>query len=278
MPELPEVETVCRVLRAGLVGAEVRSVTLRRADIVTGRAGRADLLAGATVTGVRRRGKSFALVARAGERDRLLGVHLGMTGQMLLLPKGTRPPTRALDPHTHAVWRLGGDKGWLVFRDPRRFGGLWTFGSSAELDRHWESLGPDALSDGAAGALERARASRSPIKARLLDQRLVAGIGNIYADEALFEAKLSPLRVAATLTDREVAALAGAVRSVLTKAVEARGSTLRDYRDPLGEAGGFVASHRVYGRAGLACVECGRTLASGTVGQRTTVWCPRCQR
>lgn len=278
MPELPEVETVCRVLRSRVVGARVDSVSLRRRDVVTGRAGRADLLAGSEVAEVRRHGKCFALIARdASGHARALGVHLGMSGQVLLLDHGARAPRRSADPHAHAVWRLADGRGSVVFRDPRRFGGLWTFPSVEALEAHWSLLGPDALSAQAEKALDRARSSAAPIKARLLDQRLIAGVGNIYADEALFEAKIGPHRPGRSLADAEVAALGIALRGVLGRAVRARGSTLRDYRDPLGEAGGFVVSHRVYGRGGKPCTECGGTLHTGLIAQRTTVWCPACQ-
>ena len=145
------------------------------------------------------------------------------------------------------------------------------------LARHWAALGPDAMDPDATDALVRLRGSRSPVKARLLDQALIAGVGNIYADEALFRAGVRPTRPGRSLSEREVRAIAEALRTVMASAIEARGSTLRDYRDPEGEPGAFALSHAVYGRGGTPCSRCASTLLVARVAQRTTVWCPRCQ-
>lgn len=293
MPELPEVETLRRSLEPRLVGRRIVRATLHRRDVLVlpgdpeggfsrARAGarpvrfRArDLLAGARVTGLVRRGKQLGVVGRVDPGDQpALCVHLGMSGRLLWAPAGARP---ALVDHVHASWRLD-DGSRLVFRDPRRFGGLWAFASVGELERaRWGRLGPDALGVTARALAGALAGSRRAIKGALLDQGVVAGVGNIYADEALFAAAIDPRREAGSLDPDQTQALARQLRRVLRRAVRARGSTLRDYVDAEGRAGAFQLSHAVYGRAGQACRSCGGVLESGLVAQRTTVWCPACQ-
>ncbi|MEO1008829.1 MAG: bifunctional DNA-formamidopyrimidine glycosylase/DNA-(apurinic or apyrimidinic site) lyase [Planctomycetota bacterium] len=285
MPELPEVETLRRSLEPHLVGRTVAAATLHRRDIAVApgdppggfarqrtparprRLARDQMLAGAVIAGLERRGKQLAIIATDG---RAIRVHLGMSGQLLRAARAGRLP----GDHVHATWRLD-DGGRLVFRDPRRFGGLWLVDAGGE--RFDAALGPDALAIGAAELRAALDGARRPIKAALLDQRVLAGVGNIYADESLFAARIHPRAIAAALDPPRISALAAAIRRTLASAVRARGSSIRDYRDPSGEPGGFQARHRVYGRAGLACHGCGRMLASDLVAQRTTVWCPGCQ-
>lgn len=301
MPELPEVETIRRTLLPRIVGARIIACDLRRRDILVapgdpaGGFSRqrtrikstpaplipADLLEGSVIDDVLRRGKQLALVGRPTKRDpaRALVVQLGMSGQLFM---DTDPPTPST--HVHAVWTVQSTgkprtRNWsLIFRDPRRFGGLRIFRTLADLETHWSALGPDGL-DLTASDLHRAtRDSARPIKALLLDQCAVAGIGNIYADEALFRAGIRPSRRADRLKESQTALLAAAIRGVLAEAVEARGSTLRDYRDAEGREGGFRVRHAVYGRGGKPCTRCGTKLREAVLGQRTTVWCPRCQQ
>lgn len=279
MPELPEVETVRRSLEPRLLGRTVRTVNIRRSDIVEAfslRAGRAHsaavtpaaLLAGGFVDRLERLGKQIAIIARDG---RALCVHLGMTGRLTWSRE-----TPAPEKHRHLVWTL--DAGWLTFDDPRRFGGVWAYPTFDLLRQHrWASLGPDALTISPAQLAEVLQGGRTSIKAALLDQTRLAGVGNIYADEALFLAHIAPRRLAGRLAPPEVAALAAAVTSTLRDAVAARGSTLRDYRDGEGERGSGTALHRVYGRGGKPCLVCGTPLRQATIAQRTTVWCPQCQ-
>lgn len=167
----------------------------------------------------------------------------------------------------------------MVFRDARRFGGIWTCASVEDLlSRRWGSLGPDALgvTDAELGAAMAG--SARAVKAVLLDQGAIAGVGNIYADEALFAAGVHPTREAGGLTGREVARVAAEVRRVLAEAVEGGGSTIRDFAGPEGASGSYQGRHAVYGRGGERCARCGRTrLAEITVAQRTTVYCPVCQ-
>jgi len=190
---------------------------------------------------------------------------------LLWAPAGGRLPTD----HVHATWRLD-DRSRLVFRDPRRFGGLWAFPSRDELPP-WKGLGPDALELAPGDWAKLFARARRPIKAALLDQGLVAGVGNIYADEALHQAGIHPGATASELSEAQALALGAAVGCLLALALQAGGSTLRDYRGAEGQPGAFQLQHRVYGRAGQPCLACGRTLRVGLLGQRTTVWCDRCQ-
>lgn len=270
MPELPEVETVRRSLTPHLVGQTIATATARRADVVSGDRSPAALLQGETVDRLDRRGKQLAVVARTG---RVLLIQLGMSGQVLVAPSNKPLPT-----HVHALWTIKGRKSSVLFRDPRRFGGLTTLSTVEDLHRAWDALGPDALSATGTDLWNGVHASNRSIKAALLDQRVVAGVGNIYADESLFEAGIHPAANCRRLSRPRIARLAAAVVAVLARAVKARGSTLRDYRDADGESGGFAISHRVYGRAGRPCTRCGKTLKKTAVAQRTTVYCPACQK
>ncbi|TVQ62093.1 MAG: bifunctional DNA-formamidopyrimidine glycosylase/DNA-(apurinic or apyrimidinic site) lyase [Phycisphaerales bacterium] len=289
MPELPEVERVRATLEPGLVGRTVASVAVHRRDVVVApgdppggfsrqrsaqpprpvRLDRSLLLRGERITGVLRRGKQLAIVSET----RAVVVHLGMTGQLRLLAPGVRLTPAG---HVHVRWTLA-DASALLFRDPRRFGGVWALTGRAELAARWGELGPDAIGitpDELASAFAGVRAS---LKVALLDQRRLAGLGNIYADEAAFDARLHPARLAGSLSGAEVARLASSIRGTLTRALAAGGSTLRDYADAEGRSGRAQLEHRVYGRAGQACRRCRGVLASGVLAQRTTVWCPRCQ-
>ncbi len=298
MPELPEVETVRRTLAAEVVGRTFRGVTVRRRDVIAteldpaggfsrvrggaelvtprpARVPKAALLVGDRVVDVLRRGKQLAMVGASG---RAVAVHLGMSGQLLVAGAGERLKEASWgDAHDHVVWRLD-DGGRLVFRDPRRFGGLKTSPSVEHLrNERWSALGPDALEATCEGLQERAGASARAVKAVLLDQTVLAGVGNIYADEALFRARVNPARLARELDREAWARLALHVRGVLVEAIRAGGSTLRDYTDARGHAGTFKASHAVYGRGGEPCLACGAVLESALLAQRTTVWCHACQ-
>ena len=288
MPELPEVEHLRRTLARSLIGRRVTRVSLVRRDVVArpsdppggfSRSNRrpasrtvppAELLSRQRIADVLRHGKQLAILADTG---RAVGVHLGMSGNLLLLPPRSRAPTE----HVHAAWSLD-DRSRLLFRDPRRFGGLWTFPSLNDLRaRRWRPLGPDALSITPRSLHARlARTSRC-VKAALLDQHLIAGVGNIYADEALFLARIAPHRRADHTTPDDASCLARALRRVLRDAIRAGGSTLRDYTDASGTPGTFQRRHHVYARAGLPCTRCRAPLAAAQIAQRTTVWCPRCQ-
>ena len=282
MPELPEVEHVRRSLRGPVIGAQVQRVIIRRADVAwSGRAGRpasaVELLDGARISAIHRHGKQLGIVAEDG---RAMCVQLGMTGGMLVPPNAQA--VAALD-HAHVIWELNHHAHeragrFLVFRDPRRFGGITCYPSLLALRRErWNRLGPDALRINAGALAAAVAGSRRAVKCVLLDQKLIAGVGNIYADEALFRAGVSPRRRASLLRPPDIERLSEAIRTVLAAAVNAGGSTIRDYRDSSGQSGTFQSRHLVYGRAGLACTACGSTLRKLVVAQRTTVMCPRCQ-
>jgi formamidopyrimidine-DNA glycosylase len=279
MPELPEVETVMRGLRQRLEGRTIVTVTANRPDLRWPMPpGLQKRLTGARVTGFRRRGK-YILMRLSGGDSVLL--HLGMSGRMVLTPVRPNQPT----PHEHLV--LETDDGWRMgFVDPRRFGSVDLVPTRKE-DTHklLAGLGPEPLETSFSPArLSAALAGkRTPIKAALLDQKVVAGLGNIYVSEALFRALLSPLRSAHTVPGTRAARLVPAIKDTLNEAIAAGGSSLRDYVQPDGELGYFQHAWKVYGREGEACERCpGRPACPGirriTQSARSTFYCPRTQR
>ena len=280
MPELPEIDHLRCSLEAVLAGAIIEKVSIARPDVVRNidhrhvspRILRHKLLLGERLACLERHGKELAILSESG---RLLCVHLGMSGQLLYCPPGRRLERRD---HVHCQWCLGPGRGRLVFRDPRRFGGLWAFASRAELvEARWGRLGPDALTISAPTLRRRLGRTRRALKVALLDQRLLAGIGNIYADEMLFAAGIHPLAPAADLNAAACRDLAAACRRILRSAAAAGGSTIRDYLDGHGRTGAYTLRHRVYGRAGQPCLRCGRPLTEIRLGQRATVFCSSCQ-
>lgn len=283
MPELPEAESIRAALAELTLGAAVASVSCRRREVVSLHETplRRSLLVGCRVRAVHRHGKQLAIVGERlgthGEEDAgAIRIRLGMSGQ-LLLAEG-QPP---FEPHEHLRWRLefeDGRRRLLRFIDPRRFGGIDTFASLASLrQRCWSSLGPDAASASAETLRKACRGRRRPIKAVLLDQAIIAGIGNIYADESLHRAGIHPATAAAALDRREASRLADAIGQVLHAAIRAGGSTLRDHRHPLGDPGSFQHAHRVYGRAGSPCRACGSPVERIVLAGRGTHFCPACQ-
>ncbi|HUY08570.1 MAG TPA: bifunctional DNA-formamidopyrimidine glycosylase/DNA-(apurinic or apyrimidinic site) lyase [Candidatus Dormibacteraeota bacterium] len=274
MPELPEVETIVRDLRPQLVGR-----TFTRADLVRESVLRFSEPAsfrvrteGRRIGSVHRRGKFIHLGLNGGDD---LVVHLGMTGTLTLQ---SLDEPRAV--HTHLVLDLD-DQRQLRYRDPRRFGRV-LLGRPGQLQASGAlpNLGPEPLSPHFAisGFAEALRASGRQVKSVLLDQAMVAGCGNIYADEACFLARIRPDRRAHTLTRSEAGRLALALPVVMREAVRLRGTSFSDYRDGFGAKGEAFEALFVYGRGGLPCVRCGGTLRQTRVGGRTTVYCHRCQR
>ena len=271
MPELPEVETVVRTLRPRLVGRTIARVNLRRTDIV--RSGETDLprrLLSLTVTDITRRGKKILIQLDDGT----ICIHLGMTGRLT-----TEPSRSPLLPHTHMIWRLRDAAGILLdeelrFRDPRRFGGVWCLACRADAEHN---LGPEPLLVRAKQLADKLARTKRPIKSALLDQRLLAGLGNIYVDEALHVAKIHPLTLTCDLTRQQVADLTRAIKQVLRRAIRHRGSTLRDYVDADGNAGAFQRLHRVYDRKGEPCRRCKSPIERIVLAGRSTHFCPRCQ-
>lgn len=286
MPELPEVETARRMLEPLLVGERITGVDLRRRDMVTtpddppggwnrsrgdASAARAvrpsELLVGTHVARLERRGKALALV---GASDRVVVLHLGMTGWI-------GPAPEPLAAHTHVVWKLKGGQR-VVFSDPRRFGGLWCLPSTEALCERWSLLGPDALTVRARELRSRAAHRTTAIKAALLNQSLLAGVGNIYADEALFRARVHPCARCCDLPTSVWPMLARAIRHELGLGIRWGGASVQSYRRPDGTTGSRQQSLNVYSRTGQPCTRCGSRLSGSQVAQRTTVWCPSCQK
>lgn len=286
MPELPEVQSVVDALAPEVVGRTIASVDLRRHDIVslhaiTRLAARkksprpappdlAPLLTGRTITRLYRRAKR--IVFALGD-DAHLYIHLGMTGH-LSLPSADL--THHL-PHTHLLLQLHAPArppATLAFSDPRRFGHVVYLppGSPPDTD-----LGPEPFTLSSARFHRLLTAARRPLKSALLDQTLLAGLGNIYVDESLHAAGLHPLAHTAAVTPAQSQALLRAIKRILRRAIAARGSTLRDYRTPGGDAGSFQLSHRVYDRVGDPCRTCRTPIVRIVHAQRSTHFCPRCQ-
>jgi formamidopyrimidine-DNA glycosylase len=269
MPELPEVETTVRGLARFLEGATIVRVAVNRLDLR--RAFPVDLaqaLVGARVIALGRRAK-YGLVHT--DRGRTLVFHLGMSGRWRIDPA-------VLGKHDHLV--IGTDGGHvLALNDARRFGSVDLVDTAALEDwPAFAALGPEPLGALTAGYLRGALAGRSAsVKALLLDQRVVAGLGNIYVCEALHRARISPARAAGHVTRAGVARLVPAIRAVLEESIAAGGSTIRDYAQPNGELGYFAANWRVYGREGQACV-CGGVVQRAVHGGRSSFWCAKCQK
>ena len=277
MPELPEVETVRRGLERLVVGRRIQGVEVGRERTVrrTSRQALIDGLTGTTLTTAGRRGKYLLCPLDSGDA---LMIHLRMTGQVLLVEPGADRPL-----HTHVILHFGDAD--LLFVDPRTFGEMVVYDPdhvATELpevarlgvDPLVDDPGPDELS-----ALLRRRSTK--LKPLLLDQHVIAGIGNIYADEILHAARLHPEMPASSLRRRDVVAMDQAMRRILTESIRSGGSTLSDfgYVDMMGEGGSYQDSHRVYGHAGERCSTCGRGFIRRiTSGGRSTFFCPVCQR
>jgi formamidopyrimidine-DNA glycosylase len=271
MPELPEVETTVRGLASVLQGRRIASIELRRADLR--RPFPVDLrqrLTGARVMGLGRRAK-YGLIDT--DRGDTFVFHLGMSGSWRVDPA-------EIGLHDHVLIQT--DQGRrLSLNDPRRFGSIDLVPTERLNETAPFSLmGPEPLGDAFDGAYLAAALDgrQAPIKAMLLDQRIVAGLGNIYVCEALHMARISPTRAAGRISRPRLDRLAAAVKTVLLAAIDAGGSTLRDYAQPNGELGYFSARWRVYGREGQPCPECGTTVRRRTDSGRSTFYCPACQR
>ena len=269
MPELPEVETVVRDLRPLVVGRTIRAVTAgpRRLRHPWDAAWNARV-AGAAVAAVTRRGK-WIVLDLGGPR---LLIHLGMTGQLTVAPAAAPPAD-----HTHLVFDLG-DGRQLRFRDVRRFGSAALFDTPAALDAFLaDRLGPEPFGLDPDYFRAAVRKSARSLKAILLDQTVVAGVGNIYADEACFRAGLHPGRRGTSLSPADADRLREAIAAVLEQAIAGRGSTIRDYVGGSGLAGTYQAAHAVYGRTGEPCPTCRTGIGCVRLAGRSSHFCPRCQ-
>jgi len=280
MPELPEVETVRRGLQPVLEGYRLTKVETRRAGLrLPFPKDFAKRLTGQRVLRLTRRAKYLLAELDGGET---LVIHLGMSGRMSVAGRGLGQyvhDTAADGKHDHVVFETEAAR--IVFTDHRRFG-LMTLVATAALaeDKLFKDLGVEPLSDefDAAFLARALQGKKTPVKSALLDQRVIAGIGNIYACEALYRARLSPKRLAGRLKPPETAALAGAVRTVLREAIRAGGSSLRDYRKANGDLGGFQHRFKVYDREGEPCSGCGGPIKRLVQAGRSSFWCPHCQK
>jgi formamidopyrimidine-DNA glycosylase len=259
VPELPEVETVVRSLAARLAGRRIISAAFTSRFVTPGnRAKLAARLSGCVIQAVRRRGKFIVVSLDRGT----LAVHLGMTGRLLL--------DAAPGEHTHGVLTL--DAGVLLYDDPRQFGRIeW---GAMRLAR----LGPEPLEIGLEDFCSRLRRRRTRVKSLLLNQAFLAGMGNIYVDETLFRAGVHPLAMASRLSGARAARIYEAMREVLSLAIEHCGSSISDYVDADGRPGAFQLLHRVYGREGKPCLNCGAPIKKIVVAQRGTHFCAKCQK
>ncbi|MBL4780624.1 MAG: bifunctional DNA-formamidopyrimidine glycosylase/DNA-(apurinic or apyrimidinic site) lyase [Porticoccaceae bacterium] len=271
MPELPEVETTLRGIRPHLLEQKIQQVVVRHPSLRWPiPEDLPDLLAGKTVEEVSRRGKYLLLQFPHGH----LMIHLGMSGSLSLTARGT-----AAGKHDHVDLVL--ESGWILrYNDPRRFGCiLWIEGEPLEHSL-LANLGPEPLGDHFDDdhLYQRSRRKSLAVKSFLMDSKVVVGVGNIYANEALFRSGIHPLRKANRISARRYARLSAVVREVLAAAIEQGGTTLRDFVGGDGKPGYFKQELQVYGRGGEACVECSTTLKEVRLGQRSTVYCPQCQR
>jgi len=270
MPELPEVETIANGVHARVQGARIVSVwtsgkpqTFKSPENEI-----ADSLAGATIDSVRRVGKTIVMTLRrggSGKKAEFL-IHLGMTGRLLVSAADVPQPA-----HTHAVLTLA-DGREIRFVDPRRFGRLSIHGEP------YAGPGTEPLTIPLENFIALFHGRKTPIKAALLNQSLLHGVGNIYADEALFRAGIRPRRQAARVTREELKRLRSALQTVLKRAIKLGGSSVSDYVDAEGMRGYFQIEHKVYGRGGEPCTVCGTTIKKIVVGGRGTHFCPTCQK
>jgi len=272
MPELPEVETIVRGLRPCLEGAEMGTFRLLFPPLLR-RAPGVALVAfeGKKITAVKRRGKMILVECDDGWT---LVFHLKMTGQMLI----ERPEAPA-DKHVRLIVPLVGRDRELRFRDVRKFGFLCCLGPAGssqvpELD----ALGPEPLEMDLRSFARLFQGRRGRIKSLLLDQRTIAGIGNIYADEVLFRARIHPLTPAASLAEEKLKIFWKSMRAILRLAISRKGSSIRDYTDPNGDPGDFQVLHKVYGREGGKCPRCKEAIRRIKVNGRSTFYCPHCQK
>ena len=265
MPELPEVQTVVNTLTPRILGQRIERVELFRQDILTP----ADFdlpkhLAGQRIGQIARRAKRIVFTLENGNR---FYIHLGMSGRLTI-----EPPKSEIPKHTHLILHFADFD--LRFRDPRRFGGIWWLGDEPDDDE----IGPEPLSLQTNQFAARLAKTHRAIKNALLDQKLIAGLGNIYVDESLFQAGIHPLKPADKLKLAEIAKLNRAIKTTLRRALRHRGSTLRDYVDADGDSGSFQKLHRVYDRAAKPCFICKKPIKRIVLGGRSTHFCSHCQK
>jgi formamidopyrimidine-DNA glycosylase len=277
MPELPEVETVARGLQLTIPGRRIISVTLGKTDFIDDPAALEEHLPGRTIEKIERYGKFMLLrlsavenAANGAAKPASLLVHLGMTGN--LAPNAAAVPH---EKHTHVTLLLD-DGRELRYTDARRFGRIAYLAEGA-LEQELQPFGADPLEVTEEEFVQRIRSRRARIKALLLDQSVLRGVGNIYADESLWRAKIHPARLGAEISRRQSAALRQVLQEILRKAIVMRGSSISDFLDAAGEPGEYQRHHRAYGREGKACYRCGSFIRRAMVAGRSSFFCPQCQ-
>lgn len=281
MPELPEVETVARGLRRTVVGRRIVSVRLGKTDFIDDPAALEQHLPGRQIEAVERYGKFMLLrlspvsvgaspPANGDAAPAALLVHLGMTGQI-----APNPAAQPAEKHTHAFFMLD-DGRELRYTDARRFGRL-AYLEAESLAEELRALGGDPLEISREEFVQQTRSRRTRIKALLLDQRFLRGVGNIYADESLWRAKIHPARRGATLSKEQAVTVHRVLREILKKAIVLRGSSISDFLDAEGQPGEYQRHHRAYGREGEGCYRCGRAIRRAIVAGRSSYFCPKCQ-
>lgn len=274
MPELPEVETVVRGLQGVLPGRRIVEVRLGKTDFIEDPVALGQNLLGRQIASVRRTGKFIVLdlVGEDGDaREFTLLIHLGMTGQIV-----TCAAAAPIAPHTHVFFALD-DGREMRYTDIRRFGQMRILTEEARKSALGK-LGLDPLEATEAEFVAKLRGRRARVKALLLDQHVLRGMGNIYTDESLFRARIHPKRLGANLSAEELHRLHRAVRNVLTEAIRLRGSSISDYVDSEGRRGEFQLQHRVYQRKGKKCLRCKTLIRRAIVAGRSSYFCPGCQR
>lgn len=274
MPELPEVETVAQGLRERALGRRIAEVEVRHPGVIIGSPDDfAERLSGRTIAAVRRKGKVLVLAldsANGREREFLM-IRLGMTGQVTVQPRQT-----PLESHTHVVMALDDGREELRFRDARRFGNLRIL-TGGEMEKILTALGPDAREITEEQFLRALRGRYGAIKSWLMDQQMLAGLGNIYADEALFEARIHPLAQPGRVSPEAAHRLFRAVRKVLDRAVNLQGTSFRDFVDIEGRPGNFALRLKVYQRDCEPCRRCRTPIRRMVIAGRSSHFCPRCQ-
>jgi formamidopyrimidine-DNA glycosylase len=281
MPELPEVETVARGLRRTIVGRQILSVRLGKTDFMDDPAALEQHLPGRRIEAVERYGKFMLLrlspvnnlgpsVENGDAAPAALLVHLGMTGQL-----APNPAAQPCEKHTHACFVLD-DHRELRYTDARRFGRL-AYLSAEPLAEELRAFGSDPLEISAEEFVKQTRSRRARIKALLLDQGFLRGVGNIYADESLWRAKIHPARIGAALRREQVKTLHRVLQEILHKAIVLRGSSISDFLDAEGQPGEYQQHHRAYGREGKPCYRCGAVVRRTIVAGRSSYFCPDCQ-